>query len=137
AHVVLLKGEGYRLAGNRDEARTQYELAQRMEPSSPTGWYAAYRLAQANFELREYAQASRDLSAVVSGAPSPDARVAALLLRGEAAYYAGDHVTAAAAFKRVLTDVPGHAQAPAARLGLAWSLMLHDLLAVAPREFLE
>ena len=70
AHVLLLKGEGYRLAGNRDEARTQYELAQRMEPSSPTGWYAAYRLAQANFELREYAQASRDLPAIVTGAPS-------------------------------------------------------------------
>jgi tetratricopeptide (TPR) repeat protein len=137
AHVLLLKGEGYRLAGNRDEARTQYELAQRMEPSSPTGWYAAYRLAQANFELREYAQAVRDLSAVVSAAPSPDTRVAALLLRGEAAYYAGDHVTAAAAFRRVLTDVPGHAQAPAARLGLAWSLMRHDRLEDARREFLE
>jgi tetratricopeptide (TPR) repeat protein len=137
AHVLLLKGEGYRLAGNRDEARTQYELSQRMEPTSPTGWYAAYRLAQANFELREYAQAGRDLSAVVSAAPSPDARVAALLLRGEAAYYAADHVTAAAAFRRVLTDVPGHAQAPAARLGLAWSLMRHDKLDEARREFLE
>jgi tetratricopeptide (TPR) repeat protein len=137
AHVLLLKGEGYRLAGNRDEARTQYELSQRMEPTSPTGWYAAYRLAQSNFELREYAQAARDLSAVVSAAPTPDARVAALLLRGEAAYYAGDHVTAAAAFRRVLTDVPGHAQAPAARLGLAWSLMRHDRLEDARREFLE
>jgi tetratricopeptide (TPR) repeat protein len=31
AHVLLLKGEGYRLAGNRDEARTQYELAQRAD----------------------------------------------------------------------------------------------------------
>src|SRR6185369_16452642 len=137
AHVLLLKGEGYRLAGNRDEARTQYELSQRMEPTSPTGWYAAYRLAQSNFELREYAQAARDLSPVVSAAPTPDERVAALLLRGEAAYYAGDHVTAAAAFKRVLTDVPGHAQAPAARLGLAWSLMRHDRLEDARREFLE
>jgi tetratricopeptide (TPR) repeat protein len=137
AYVLLLKGEGYRLAGNRDEARTQYELSQRMEPTSPTGWYASYRLAQANFELREYAQAARDLSAVVSGAPSPDARVAALLLRGEAAYYAGDHVTAAAVFRRVLTEVPGHAQAPAARLGLAWALMRHDRLEDARREFLE
>ncbi|MGH7305770.1 MAG: tetratricopeptide repeat protein, partial [Candidatus Rokuibacteriota bacterium] len=137
AHVLLLKGEGYRLAGNRDEARTQYELSQRLEPASPTGWYAAYRLAQSNFELREYAQAARDLAAVVSAAPSPDARVAALLLRGEAAYYAGDHATAAAAFRRVLADVPGHAQAPAARLGLAWSLMRHDRLEDARREFLE
>ena len=137
AHVLLLKGEGFRIAGNRDEARTQYELAARMEPTSPTGWYAAYRLAQSNFELREYAQAARDLPAVVSAAPSPDARVAALLLRGEAAYYAGDHVTAAAAFRRVLTDVPGHPQAPAARLGLAWALMRHDKLEDARREFLE
>ena len=137
AYVLLLKGEGYRLAGNRDEARTQYELAERMEPTSATGWYAAYRLAQANFELREFRQATRDLSGVVSAAASPDARVAALLLRGEAAYYAGDHVTAAAAFRRVLVEVPGHAQAPAARLGLAWSLMRHDRLADARREFLE
>ncbi len=59
---------------NRDEARTQYELSQRMEPASPTGWYAAYRLAQSNFELREYTQAARDLSAVVTAAPTPDAR---------------------------------------------------------------
>ena len=137
AHVLLLKGEGYRLAGNRDEARTQYELSQRLEPASPTGWYAAYRLAQANFELREYTQAARDLSTVVSAAPSPDARVAALLLRGEAAYYAGDYATSAAAFRRVLTDAPGHAQAPAARLGLAWALMRHDRLDDARREFLE
>jgi tetratricopeptide (TPR) repeat protein len=137
AYVLLLKGEGYRIAGNRDEARTQYELSQRMEPNSATGWYAAYRLAQANFELREYTQAARDLPAVVSGAPSPDARVSALLLRGEATYYAGDHVTAAAAFRRVLTDAPGNAQAPAARLGLAWALMRHDRLEDARREFLE
>src|SRR5438477_9857147 len=40
-------------------------------------------------------------------------------------------------FRSVLTDVPGHAQAPAARLGLAWSLMRHDRLEDARREFLE
>jgi len=137
AHVLLLKGEGYRIAGNRDEARTQYELAQRMEPSSPTGWYAGYRLAQTNFELREYAQATRDLPAIVTGAPSPDARVAALLLRGEAAYYAGDHVSAAAAFRRAIAEVPGNAQAAAARLGLAWALMRHNRLDDARKEFLE
>src|SRR5438477_12894765 len=40
-------------------------------------------------------------------------------------------------FRSVLTDVPGHAQAPAARLGLAWSLMRHDRLEDARKEFLE
>ena len=137
AYVLLLKGEGYRLAGNRDDARTQYELAQRMEPTSATGWYAAYRLGQTNFELREFAQAARDLAGVVSAATVPDARIAALMLRGEAAYYAGEHVGAAALFRRVLVEFPSHAQVPAARLGLAWSLLRHDRLDDARREFLE
>ena len=137
AHAILLKGEAYRLGGNRDDARTQYELAQKMDPASATGWYAAYRLAQANFELREFAQAARDLPGVVSAATSPDARVAGLLLRAEAAYHAGEHLTAAAAFRRVLVEFPTHAQAPAARLGLAWSLLRHDRLEDARREFLE
>jgi TolA-binding protein len=137
AYAILLKGEAFRLAGNRDEARTQYELVHRMDSGSATGWYAAYRLAQTNFELREFAQAARDLPGVVSAAPSADARVAALLLRGEAAYHGGDHVTAAAAFRRVFVEFPTHPQAPAARLGLAWSLLRYDRLDDARREFLE
>jgi TolA-binding protein len=137
AYAILLKGESYRLVGNRDEARTQYELVQRMDSASPTGWYASYRLAQTNFELREFAQAARDLPGIVSAAPSTDARIAALMLRGEAAYHAGDHVTAAAAFRRVIVEYPTHAQAPGARLGLAWSLMRHDRLDDARKEFLE
>src|SRR5437899_1695588 len=137
AHALLLKGEAHRLGGNRDEARTQYELAQRMDPTSATGWYAAYRLAQTNFELREFAQAARDLPGIISAATTPDARVAGLLLQGEAAAHAGEHVTAAAAFRRVLVDFPTHAQAPAARLGLAWALLRHDRLEDARREFLE
>lgn len=137
AYAILLKGEAYRLAGNRDEARTQYELVQRMDSGSATGWFAAYRLAQTNFELREFAQAARELPAIVSAAPSTDARVAALLLRGEAAYHGGDHVTAAAAFRRVFVEFPTHPQASAARLGLAWSLLRHDRPADARREFLE
>jgi len=137
AYAILLKGEAYRLAGNRDEARTQYELVQKMDSTSPTGWYTTYRLAQTNFELREFAQAARELPGVVSAAPSTDARVAALLLRGEAAYHGGDHVTAAAAFRRVFVEFPTHPAAPAARLGLAWSLLRHDRLDDSRREFLE
>src|SRR5262249_41914583 len=137
AYAILLKGESYRLAGNRDEARTQYELVQRMDSSSTTGWYATYRLAQTNFQLPGFRQAPRHLPGVVSAAPSTDARVAALLLRGEAAYHGGDHATAAAAFRRVFVEFPTHPQAPAARLGLAWSLLRYDRLDDARREFLE
>ena len=137
AYAILLKGEAYRLAGNRDEARTQYELVERMDSASVTGWYAGYRLAQTNFEVREFAQAARDLSGIISAAPTTDGRVAGLMLRGEAAYHAGDHATAAAAFRRVLVEFPTHTQAPAARLGLAWSLLRHDRFGDARREFLE
>src|SRR5438477_296548 len=136
AYVLVLKGDAHRLAGNRDDARTQYELAQRMDSASATGWYASYRLAQSNFELREFAQAVGDLARVAAAAPSPDARVAALLLQGETAYYGRDHVLAASAFRRVLADAPEHAQASSARLGLAWALMRHDRPEDARREFL-
>ena len=112
AYAILLKGESYRLAGNRDEARTQYELAQRMDAASATGWYASYRLAQTNFELGEFAQAARDLPAIIAAAPSTDARVAALMLRGEA--IARAIMWAAAAFRRVIVEFPTHAQAPGA-----------------------
>jgi len=137
AYALLLSGEAGRAQGNLDEARTQYELAQRAEPGSPTGWFAAFRLAQANVELREFAQAAKDLAAVVASATTPDARATALLLQGEAAYYGGDHVAASAAFGRLLVELPQHPQAPAARLGVAWSALRQDHPDDARRGFLE
>lgn len=65
AYALLLNGEANRTQGNLDDARTQYDLAQKAEPGSATGWLAAFRLAQANVEMREFAQAARDLAPVV------------------------------------------------------------------------
>jgi len=137
AYALMLSGEASRGQGNLDDARTQYELAQRAEPGSATGWFAAFRLAQANVELREFTQAAKDLAAVVASATTPDARAAALLLQGEAAYRGGDHATASAAFGRLLVELPRHPQAPAARLGVAWSALRQDRDADARRAFLE
>jgi tetratricopeptide (TPR) repeat protein len=137
AYALLLKGEASRAQGNLDEARTQYELAQRAEPASATGWSAAFRLAQANVELREFAQAARELAAVVAAASTPEARAAALLLQGVAAYHAGDHAAASAAFRRMLVELPDHPQAGAARLGAAWSALRQGRHDDARREFLE
>jgi len=39
---AAVPGKAYRLGGNRDDARTQYELAQKMDPASATGWPAAW-----------------------------------------------------------------------------------------------
>jgi tetratricopeptide (TPR) repeat protein len=138
AYALLLQGEASRAQGGLDDARTQYDLAQRAAPGSASGWFAAFRLAQTNVELREFAQAARDLAPLVASASSPDARGAVLLLQGEAAYHAGDQAAASAAFRRVLVELPGHPQAaPAARLGVAWSALRQDRGDDARREFLE
>jgi tetratricopeptide (TPR) repeat protein len=137
AYALLLQGEAGRAQGNLDDARTQYELAQRAEPASATGWFAAFRLAQTNFGVREFAQAAKDLPAVVAAAPAPDARAAALLLLGEAAYYAGDHAAAGAAFRRFVVELPKHPLVSEARLGAAWSALRQDRGDEARGELLE
>lgn len=137
AYALLLQGEASRAQGNLDDARTQYELAQRAEPGSATGWFAAFRHAQVNFDLREFAQAAKELPAVVAAATVLDARAAALLLQGEAAYHAGDAAAADGAYRRVVVEVPSHPEVAAARLGAAWSALRQDRDDEARREFLE
>src|SRR5438034_389005 len=83
--VLLLNGEASRLQGNLDDARTQYDLARRADPTTATGWFAGLRVAQINFDLREFAQAARDLAGLVATAPSADNRATALLLQPQAA----------------------------------------------------
>ena len=137
AWVLLVKGEMDRAQGNRDDARTQFELAQKADPSSVVGRQAAIRSALVNFDLREFAQAVSDLTPVVNAKTPPEIRLPALLLQGEAAYHAGDHIAAASAFGKALSEFPNDAQAPAARLGLAWALLRQGKKADARRELLE
>jgi TolA-binding protein len=137
AWVLLVKGESDRAHGNRDEARTQFDLAQKADPDSVVARQAAVREALVNFELREFAQAVAELTPVVNAKTPPEVRRPALLLQGEAAYHAGDHVAAAAAFRRLLNEFPNDAQAPAARLGVAWSLLRQVKKSEARRELLE
>jgi tetratricopeptide (TPR) repeat protein len=137
AWVLLVKGEAHRAEGNRDEARTQYELARLANPESGTGRYATLRLAQTNFELREFAQAASDLGPLLAGAATPDLRAAALLLQGEAAYHAGNYPAAAAAYRRMLVEFPNHPQAAAARLALPWAVLRQGQKDTAREQFLE
>lgn len=135
--VLLVKGERDRAHGNRDEARTQFDLAAKADPGSVIARQAAVREALTNFELREFAQAVSELTPVVNAKTPPEVRRSALLLQGEAAYHAGDHVAATAAFRRLLTEFPNDPQAPAARLGVAWSLLRQGKKSDARRELLE
>ncbi|HEV8474496.1 MAG TPA: tetratricopeptide repeat protein [Methylomirabilota bacterium] len=137
AWVLLVKGESDRAQGNRDEARTQFDLAQKADPDSVVARQAAVREALVNFELREFAQAVSELTPVLNTRTPPEVRRPALLLQGEAAYHAGDHVVATAGFRRLLTEFPSDPQAPAARLGVAWSLLRQGKKSDARRELLE
>ena len=119
--VLLVKGEVDRAHGNRDEARTQFELARTAGAGTPLAAQAAFRLARINFELREYPQALSDLGPLASAPLPADLRIAVLILQGEAAYQAGDHATAGGAFRRVLLEYPDAPQTPMVRLAVAWT----------------
>ena len=136
ALVLLLKGEVGRLSGNIDDARTQYDLARTTAPSGETARYATFRLAQGNFEFREFAQAAQESAEVAVSATAPDLRNAALLLQAEAAYAAGDYAGADAAYDRLLSEAPQHPQASLLRLSAAWTALRRDQRDEARRRFL-
>lgn len=137
AWVLLLKGEASRVGGNLDDARTQYDLARTTAPGRETARQAAFRLAQVNYEFREFAQAVQEVTPVVATATAPDLRAAALVLQAEAAYAAGDYAAADAAYGRALAESPPPAQAPLLRLASAWVALRRDQRAEARRRFLE
>ncbi|HEY7365330.1 MAG TPA: tetratricopeptide repeat protein [Methylomirabilota bacterium] len=136
AWVLVVQGDVHRAQNEHDEARTQFDLARTAQPGSETAHYATFRLAHTNFELREFAQAAVDLRPLLLTVTSPDMRVAALLLAGEAAYHAGNYTEAADAYRRALLEFPSHAQAPAVRLALAWTALRQGQRDAALQEFL-
>ena len=135
--VLLVKGEIDRAQGNRDEARTQFDLARQAAAGTPTGWQAAFRIARTNFELREFRQALGDLAPLASAPLPPDLRVATLIQQGEIAYQLGDQAVAAAAYRRVLVEFPGISETPMVRIAAAWTSLRQGRTDVARREFLD
>jgi tetratricopeptide (TPR) repeat protein len=137
AWVLLLKGEASRAGGNLDDARTQYDLARTTAPGKETARHATFRLAQANYDFREFKQAAQESGQVAIAATSSDLRDAALVLQAEAAYAAGDYAGAEAAYGRVLADAPQHPQAALLRLSAAWAALRRGQGDEARRRFLE
>jgi tetratricopeptide (TPR) repeat protein len=135
--VLLVKGELDRAQGNRDEARTQLDLARQVEGNTPTAWQAAFRLARTNFELREFEQALVELAPLANSPLSPDLRLAVLIQQAEAAYQMGDHAAAGAAYRRALRDFPAAAESPMIRLAIAWTSLRQGHADIARREFLD
>jgi tetratricopeptide (TPR) repeat protein len=135
--LLFEKGQSFSAEGNRDDARTQYELARDADPGSETSHVAAYSLSQTDFDLREYAQVVGDLGVLLSAPLDTDLRAAALLLQGEAAYQASDLATAATTFRRFLTEYPSHERVRVVRLALAWTALRQGQADDALRQFLE
>jgi len=137
AWVLLAKGEAHYAEGNRDEARTQYELVRGIDAASQVGRRATLRLAQTNFELREFAQALTDLAPLLNAGVPTELRNAALMLQGEAAYHAGNYALAADAYRRVLVEVPTDPQMPVVRSALAWTALRQGRRDEALQQFQE
>ena len=137
AWVLLVAGDAAHATGNRDDARTQYDLAYQADSASLVGWHAALRVARTNYELREFAQAALDVAPLLSRPLPPELRNAALRLRGEAAYHAGDFTTAADMFRRALVETPQSSEAAGVRLSLGWTALRQGRDDEARRHLLD
>ncbi|HSB40922.1 MAG TPA: tetratricopeptide repeat protein, partial [Methylomirabilota bacterium] len=122
SYVLTLSAEASRVGGQVAEARDRFELVRRAPGSPALGAYAALRLAQIDFDTREFAQARDGARRLQADAAAPaEVRAAALILGGEAAYWARDYAAAAAAYQSFLSAYPSHPQAPMATLALGWA----------------
>jgi TolA-binding protein len=121
AYVLVLGAEVARRAGKFDEARDGFELV-RTSPGSPAlGLYSALRLAQIDFETREFTRAEAAAEKLLGQALPAEFRLAALVLAGEAAYWAHEYGRAAKFYSSFLSAMPGHPLAAQVDLALAWT----------------
>jgi TolA-binding protein len=122
SYVLALSAEASRASGQVGEARDRFELV-RSTPGSPAlAAYAALRLAQIDFDTREFAKARDGARKLQADTAAPaEMRAAALVLGGEAAYWARDYAQAAASYGGFLSAYPSYPQAPMASFALGWA----------------
>src|SRR5207248_1617920 len=119
AWVLIVKGEARRAQGDRDEARTQFELAQTVASGTPMGRQAAVRQARIDFEIREYNQAVTDLTPLLNAKPGPGPQLLlpALLLQAE------DLAAGREMVERIIASYPTHPRADFARFNRGLALL--------------
>jgi len=122
SYVLALSAEASRAGGQVGEARDRFELV-RSTPGSPAlAAYAALRLAQIDFDTREFAKARDGARKLQADTAAPaEMRAAALVLAGEAAYWARDYGQAAASYGGFLSAYPSYPQAPMASFAMGWA----------------
>ncbi|HYB42363.1 MAG TPA: tetratricopeptide repeat protein, partial [Candidatus Methylomirabilis sp.] len=118
-------------SGQVDEARNRFELV-RQSPAVPLlGLQASLRLAQIDFDLRQFDQSEAAVKSLLNQALPGDLSAAALVLGGEAAYWARDYDQSVAFYTRFLADLPGHPLAPKVGLALGWAEFRRGRLDIA------
>jgi TolA-binding protein len=137
AWVLFVEGEVFRREGNRDEARTRYDLARQTDPASPLGGRASLRLAQLNFDFREFAQVQTDMALLLAQPVPGEVREPALLLSAESAYYGGDFDAAVKTFRRFLDEFRESPAVPAVTLSTGWAELRRGHDADARRIFTD
>ena len=122
SYVLALSAEASRAGGQVGEARDRFELV-RSTPGSPAlAGYAALRLAQIDFDTREFTKARDGARKLQADTAAPaEMRAAALVLGGEAAYWARDYSQAAASYGGFLSAYPSYPQVPMASFALGWA----------------
>jgi len=135
AWLLFVEGEVFRREGNRDEARTRYDLARMTDSASPLGGRASLRLAQLNFDFREFAQVATDTGVLLAQPITNDVREPAFVLAGESAYYAGDFEAAVKTFRRFVDEFRASPAVAAATLSIGWAELRRGHDADARRIF--
>jgi TolA-binding protein len=121
AWVLLMSAELARQSANPGEARDPLEVVRTAPVPPALKQHAELRLAQLDFDAREFARAQAAAQQLLSQPLEADVRGAALVLAGEAAYWAQNYAQAAAHYARFLSDFGSRPEAPAVGLALGWA----------------
>lgn len=136
AWVLMVGAELARQSGQAAESHDRFELVRKAPRVPAYGYYAALRLAQIDFDAREFGRA-KDACQQLLGEPLPaEYRAAALVLAGEAAYWAHDYEGARGFYTWFVSDLPGHPQAPQIGLALGWAEFRRNQLDAARQRWM-
>jgi TolA-binding protein len=121
AYQLAREGDAHYRAGHVQAARAQYEQVFTSQAASVLRWYAALRLAQLDFDARQFGRARRAAESLLREPLPLGLRGPALVLAAESSYGDQAYQGAAALYRRFLSDFPSYPEAPRAAFALAWT----------------
>jgi len=120
-YQLAREGDAHYQAGRVQAARARYEQVLTSPAVNVLRSYAALRLAQLDFDARQFGRARRATEALLREPLPLGLRGPALVLAAESSYGDRAYQEAAALYRRFLSEFPGYPEAPRAAFALAWS----------------